>query len=529
MQELHIEPFLHPAQENETHVAYADFIADVKAFRWRGYMRKCDRLVFHCKSFHHFPKRFLTLAICRLFSKRECVIENENGEELRVGIRVLIGALGELITDKRTCKKFLAKTSAHIEELENAVYDPKVSREGVAYYIRNDYVMQFQAGGSVGHIAGIANNMRTLCDGLMFVTSDYIPTVDDGITQHIIEDYDDLRYTNVRDVTSLYYNIPAMDYLNRLAKKKKPAFVYHRLAINEYSAIEFSIRHNIPFILENNGSEVWIREHWAESRKADTVALSIRIEKLCFAKASLIVCVSEPLRQQLLEMGVDSGKIIVVPNGVNPEKYRPDLDGSKVRKEYGIGNDEVVVGFIGTFGAWHGTDFLAEAAVEILKKRGVKMRFLFIGDGLLMPRVRQIVADGKAENDCIFTGMVPQNEGMDYMAACDILVSPQIPNADGSPFFGSPTKLFEYMAMGKGIIVSDMDQMGEICEDGVTALMPKPGDRKELADAIVRLSQDEQLRRELGRNARKEVCEKYTWETQVRKIMEEFEARCRTA
>ena len=66
------------------------------------------------------------------------------------------------------------------------------------------------------------------------------------------------------------------------------------------------------------------------------------------------------------------------------------------------------------------------------------------------------------------------------MAACDLLASPHVPNSDGTPFFGSPTKLFEYMAMGKGIIASDLDQIGEVLEHDHTAWMVKPGDAESL-------------------------------------------------
>ncbi len=59
-----------------------------------------------------------------------------------------------------------------------------------------------------------------------------------------------------------------------------------------------------------------------------------------------------------------------------------------------------------------------------------------------------------------------QSEAPTYLAISDIVVSPTVPNPDGSPFFGSPTKLFEYMAMGKPIVASDLDQIGEVLTPG---------------------------------------------------------------
>ena len=60
------------------------------------------------------------------------------------------------------------------------------------------------------------------------------------------------------------------------------------------------------------------------------------------------------------------------------------------------------------------------------------------------------------------TGMIFFIRVSQYLAAYDILVSPHVPNSDGAPFFGSPTKLFEYMTTGKGIVASNLDQIGEV-------------------------------------------------------------------
>lgn len=455
----------------------------------------------------------------------------EDEEEKEVTVPYLFAAFKEFVNDHLTYKRFLKKCDRHLDSLEKADYKPIIGKDGCPYYIRNDYGMGFLAGGSIGHVAGIVENIKDYYGDICFVTSDRFPTIREDVVQNIIDDGDELKYSNVRDMPSIYYNLPTYKYLQEICKKKKPSFIYHRSALNEYSAVEFAIRHNIPYILEYNGSEVWIRKNWSTG-KMGTEAISIRIENLAFAKASLIACVSRPLKDQLCGMGVDASKVIVVPNGVNPEMYHPAIDRTPVRTKYNIPDESVVVGFIGTFGAWHGADVLARAAVMSIKESEFKinrdLRYMFIGDGMMLPKVKQIISEGNAGEKCIFTGIVPQSEGMNYMAACDVLVSPTVPNSDGTPFFGSPTKLFEYMAMGKAIVVSDMDQMAEVCEHERTALMPKPGDAEELLNAIQRLVEDSELRYLLGKNAREEVCRKYTWKIQTEKILREFEIRCGT-
>jgi len=101
-------------------------------------------------------------------------------------------------------------------------------------------------------------------------------------------------------------------------------------------------------------------------------------------------------------------------------------------------------------------------------------------------------------------------------------VAPHVPNSDGTPFFGSPTKLFEYMAMGKAIVASNMDQIGEVLENKRTALLVAPGDVNSLSYGIIELIQKEDLRNTLGRNAREEVIRKYTWEQNVQKLLTFF-------
>jgi glycosyltransferase involved in cell wall biosynthesis len=98
-----------------------------------------------------------------------------------------------------------------------------------------------------------------------------------------------------------------------------------------------------------------------------------------------------------------------------------------------------------------------------------------------------------------------------FLDACDILVSPHVRGPDGSDFFGSPTKLFEYMAMARPVIASRLGQPADIIKDGQTGILVESGNAEDLAHAIKRLSRDEALRARLGTAAREAVAAQYTW------------------
>jgi glycosyltransferase involved in cell wall biosynthesis len=104
------------------------------------------------------------------------------------------------------------------------------------------------------------------------------------------------------------------------------------------------------------------------------------------------------------------------------------------------------------------------------------------------------------------------------------LVSPHVPLTDGSEFFGSPTKLFEYLAMEKGIIASRLGQIGEVITDGENGLLVQPADTEGLARAIERMSVDCELRTRLGKAARKTAIERYTWQHNAARVFDAMNA-----
>ena len=201
------------------------------------------------------------------------------------------------------------------------------------------------------------------------------------------------------------------------------------------------------------------------------------------------------------------------------EDYTEAID--RALEKYNLEN-KIVIGFIGTFGQWHGAENIALAFGKLLKKSPEyknKAKLFMIGDGVRMPIVKKHILEFNLQENVVLTGLIPQEQGAKFLSACDILINATVPNPDGSEFFGSPTKLFEYMAMGKAIICSDMAQMSEILEHGKTAYMVEPGNIDELATAMKELVDDGELKQRLGDSARDEVIQKYTWDKHVDKIL----------
>lgn len=436
--------------------------------------------------------------------------------------RITLTFLTSLIKQKTfhaffTQPTLLKKIKEELDQLEIPVTKspPSLCLHRRPLYLRTDLYFGLAAGGSVGHIAGVLNHLGHFFKDPIFMTSDPIPTVDSHIETYVIQP--ERSFYN-REILPLHYSRSFPKQVLRLLGQNKPAFIYQRYSLNQFGGVHLAQQLQVPFILECNGSEIWMHQNWDYTLKHE--ALSEKIELLNFRSADLIVVVSKPLQTALIAKGVDPKKILVNPNGVNSEKYHPNIDSFKIRSKFKL-QDRLVIGFIGTFGTWHGTEILAESFCRLLHQfpeyQG-KVCLLMIGHGIRMPLVQKTIAKWRLSDACMFTGMIPQEEGPEYLAACDILVSPQISNPDGSPFFGSPTKIFEYMAMGKGIIASDLDQIGEVLTHNHTALLTQPGNVEHLMRGLKILIDNPQLRKKLGEEARKEVVEKYTWKEHTRKI-----------
>jgi len=467
-------------------------------------------------------KYFVELALCFSRANGKYFIDNQNRKESFSYLRLLFidtpVFLLELIYDLFLVI-FTWLGVIIFNFLPKRKYKKNKEKKEIIY-LRTDNFRGQQQGGSFTHFRGIVTAFYKLGYQIYYLGSGIIEVPKIDLAKTIIN-YP-LKF-NLPEIPDIYYNWRFIPKALKIIKTKQPLFLYQRHSIFNVCGAVLSQLTGIPLILEYNGSEPWVREKWGGLLIFKR--LCYFMENTTLKKADLITVVSKPMKDELLKRKIPEEKILVNYNGVDIDEFNPKIDGSEIRKKYNLEN-KIVIGAVSTFGVWHGMPILSQAVKPIINKiqnTQYKIHFLFIGDGVERIKCENIIKESGMSGYVTFTGTISFTEIPKYLAACDILVAPHIPNSDGTPFFGSPTKLFEYMAMGKGIVASNLNQIGEVLEHKKTALLVKPGDVNDLTCGIIKLIKDKKLREELGRNARDEVINKYTWEKNVKRVIDIYE------
>lgn len=402
-------------------------------------------------------------------------------------------------------------------------------------YLRTDLgTADLQAGGSVSHTLGVIrglqregytvhaassamlNNMQTLSLPL------FIPLC-----------MPRLAMMCGFKIACLLSNIIFFYKARVLCYQQQALFLYQRYSLLNVVGVMLSWWYRIPLVLEFNGSEVWVDEHWSKTRWLRIRWLIAWIEKLNVQYAHTIIVVSQVLKDELIAQGVSVQKIVMHPNGVDVDYFNPiqlQAEREIIRQSLEI-QDCVVFGFIGTFSYWHGIEVLAHM-IPVVTKKWPNAHFLLIGDGPL----RRFLQDALqcVDRQVHFLGTISHEYARNYLAACDAFLLPTQPNPDGTKFFGSPTKLFEYMSMGKPIIASDIEQISLILNPALSAtscaqntivplyelgILISPEDKDGFVSAAVYILAATKSQREtFGLNARTKVSAYYTWQHHIRAL-----------
>jgi glycosyltransferase involved in cell wall biosynthesis len=413
---------------------------------------------------------------------------------------------------------------------------PAQAMPGLGVYLRTDFWARINTGGSYGHTCYVAKELARTTERLTCLMPHRYVLLDElGLRQEVLPDPGATADERAMIRANDHYRAAILAALGG----ERPAYIYERLCLGNFAGAAVSQALRVPYLVEYNGSEISMRRSFGHGAY-EHEAFFLRAEEAAFRQATAISVVSRIVRDELVERGVDPARILVNPNGVDIDDYAPvgAAERDLLRRELGFTPQSRVVGFIGTFGGWHGIDVLA-AAIPQIAQRAPDARFLLIGDGDRKPVLDQAIRSHRLGDRVVATGRVQHRDGARLLGACDLYVSPHSSHMVDRRFFGSPTKLFEYMALGGGIVASDLEQIGEVLQpalradalpdDGATAggaraVLCKPGDVAEFVEAVVYLCRNPALCGELGRNARAAAEAEYSWAGHVARLWQ-FAAR----
>lgn len=390
-------------------------------------------------------------------------------------------------------------------------------------YLRTNLWFGAKVGGSFSHTAGIINALNAQFAGVELITTDEVPCLTPSITQNRI---DLARIDGWECGVGLLFaaNRGLLAEAQRLSRFDAPAFVYQRASLGDISGLRLARALRRPFVLEYNGPETWVARHWGEGIEFEDSFERVETELL--KRADLVLAVSQPLVDDAIKRGADPRRVLLSPNAADPVRFHPDIDSAQIRQDLGVAGRRTAL-LMSSFGPWHGVEPTIQAYAQMLRANPVATQttaLILAGSGERESESRRLAERLQLRPpNLVFTSMVPYERSPQMLAAGDILLSPQVRNPDGTPFFGSPTKVFEYLAMGRPIIASDLDQIGEVILNDRNGILVPPGDVDALAIALWRAFSDPPRHLALGRQARLDALEQHSWEHRVSRVRDTLE------
>jgi glycosyltransferase involved in cell wall biosynthesis len=256
-----------------------------------------------------------------------------------------------------------------------------------------------------------------------------------------------------------------------------------------------------------------VRDLWPESLKAVGVGSEAslvyralaRIAGFLYRKADHIVVVTSAFKDHLVQhWRVAPEKISVVENGVEAELFSPRTE-SNLRMEL-CAEGKFVVSYVGTMGNAHGLQTVIEAA-ERLQSVAPQVLFLLVGEGA---EKQQLVSMARSRGltNLRLVDQQPRERIPAYICASDACLV----LLKKSEIFKTviPSKMLEFMACARPVILGVQGQAQQILENAQAGICIEPENSSALAQAVLRLADNEQLRETLGRNVRRHVLQNFS-------------------
>jgi glycosyltransferase involved in cell wall biosynthesis len=221
----------------------------------------------------------------------------------------------------------------------------------------------------------------------------------------------------------------------------------------------------------------------------------ISLDVKAIKNSNIITVVSHSCAKELRDIYKIGRRIRIVNNGVDTNFFVP-----KERNDM----KEPYILYTGRLDSRKGLVDLIESAKYVCQEHS-DIKFILTGKGPNKKYLEQRINELSLNKNIYFAEFVDRSKLLEYYQNATVYVLP-------SYYEGLPTTLLEAMSCGIPSIATDVEGSSELITDGKTGLLAPPRNPKRLADAILRLLDDEELRQKLGDNARKHIVSNYDWE-----------------
>lgn len=232
-----------------------------------------------------------------------------------------------------------------------------------------------------------------------------------------------------------------------------------------------------------------------------------------YSKGDKVVAVSEKVRKDQIEsFGVDQNRVVTVLNGIDESHKRITTERETLRKELGLRADAFVVCTIAGLRKQKALNILLQAA-EITTTQNANIQFLIVGNGEEYDSLMALRNELKLQDKVIFSGF--RSDIYNVLNASDLFCL-------SSDYEGLPISILEAMLCGKPVVSTDVGGVNEVTINGETGLLCSKGDYKGLAEAILKLANDKELRERFSQKALQEVKTTFSARVMAQKYCEVY-------
>jgi glycosyltransferase involved in cell wall biosynthesis len=305
------------------------------------------------------------------------------------------------------------------------------------------------------------------------------------------------------------FDVGAIRQLVRLCRDEGFQVVHsHNVRANVHARLS-SVRAGVPVRISTIHNSVYAYDVSPAKQRLYATA-----ERRTAAWATRIIAVSDGIASELIDRyGIAREKVVVIPNGIEPERLQPSRTPAAVRAEIEIDASVPLILQVGRLTPQKGYDLLISAMLTVREQHPDAV-LLCVGDGPDRELLEALAASHHLDEYVLFAGH--REDVPDLLAAADLVVL-------ASRSEGMPYTLLEAMGMGKAVVGTRIGGIVDVIDDGATGLLVPPEDPPALARAIADLLGDGSRRDALGSAARKEVVRGYTAEATARAVVELYE------